>query len=75
MFVVFKLNYKDQNNLIMKNRNLLEGILLMALLLIVPELAFGQAPPPPGVPFDFGLSALIAATVGYGAMKMRKNKD
>lgn len=47
----------------------------MALLLIVPELAFGQAPPPPGVPFDFGLSALIAATVGYGAMKMRKNKD
>lgn len=59
----------------MKNQKLFKGLVLMALLLIFPTVVFGQAPPPPGVPFDFGISALIAATVGYGAMKMRKNKD
>jgi hypothetical protein len=35
----------------------------------------GGAPPPPGVPIDFGLSAAIAACVGYGYHKMRKGKD
>lgn len=59
----------------MNNQPVFKGIMLMSLLLIVPTVVFGQAPPPPGVPFDFGLSALIAATVGYGAIKMRKDKD
>ncbi len=36
---------------------------------------FAQGPPPPpGVPLDFGLSAFIAACVGYGIVKMKKNK-
>ncbi len=59
----------------MKNQQIFKGVMLMTLLLVVPTVVFGQAPPPPGVPFDFGISALIAATVGYGAMKMRKDKD
>jgi len=37
---------------------------------------FSQGPPPPpGVPLDFGLSAFIAACVGYGIVKMKKNKE
>lgn len=34
----------------------------------------GAPPPPPGVPLDFGLSAAIAACVGYSVHKMRKKK-
>ncbi|MCH2224205.1 MAG: hypothetical protein MK066_05495 [Crocinitomicaceae bacterium] len=49
----------------------------LLMLLISPVLAIAQAPPPPpGVPLDFGLSALIAGCVGYGVVKMRgDNKD
>lgn len=59
----------------MKNQEILKGMMLLLLLIVFPTIVFGQAPPPPGVPFDFGISALVAATVGYGAMKMRKGKD
>lgn len=34
---------------------------------------FAQAPPPPGVPLDFGISALVAACIGYGVVKMDKD--
>lgn len=49
--------------------------MLVALLFVLPTVVFGQAPPPPGVPIDFGISALVAATVGYGAYKLRKDKE
>ena len=44
---------------------------------ILERLLNAQAPPPPpGVPLDFGLSALIAGCVGYGVVKMReKNQE
>lgn len=46
-----------------------------ALLFILPSISYAQGPPPPpGVPLDFGLSALIAGCIGYGALKM-KNKS
>jgi hypothetical protein len=32
-------------------------------------------PPDPGVPVDGGLSILIAAGVGYGVNKLRKNSQ
>lgn len=49
--------------------------IVFALLLILPSISYAQGPPPPpGVPLDFGLSALIAGCIGYGAFKM-KNKS
>jgi len=54
------------------NFNLYILLLLISLGLSVDLLAQGP-PPPPGVPLDFGLSAFIAACVGYGIFKM-KNK-
>ena len=51
-------------------------LLLIAFFSVVIEL-FAQGPPPPpgqGVPLDFGISALIAACIGYGAIKLKKNK-
>ncbi|MDB4533961.1 hypothetical protein N9242_03745 [Vicingaceae bacterium] len=50
--------------------------LIISLLFIGIDL-FAQGPPPPpgqGVPLDFGISALIAACIGYGAVKLKKNK-
>ena len=37
--------------------------------------AFAQGPPPPpAVPLDFGITEFIALCVGYGVVKMKKNK-
>ena len=52
------------------NFNLYILLLLISLGLSVDLLAQGP-PPPPGVPLDFGLSAFIAACVGYGIFKMK----
>jgi hypothetical protein len=52
-------------------------ILTIASLMMSFE-AFSQGPPPPpapGVPLDFGISALIAACIGYGVVKFKKNKE
>lgn len=35
----------------------------------------GGAPPPPGVPIDFGLSAAVAACLGFGYHKMKQEKE
>jgi hypothetical protein len=50
---------------------------LLITLLFIGIDVFAQGPPPPpgqGVPLDFGISALIAACIGYGAVKLKKNK-
>jgi hypothetical protein len=49
------------------------GIAMTIALIFTSNLSYGQAPPPPGVPLDFGLSGLVALCVGYGAY--RKNKQ
>ena len=51
-------------------------ILLLLVLLIGPATELMAQPTPPGVPLDFGLSALIAACVGYGCYIVgAKKKD
>jgi hypothetical protein len=53
-------------------------LFISSVLLFFPlELLAQGPPPPPGVPLDFGLSALIAACVGYGVKRVydsKKNK-
>ena len=44
-------------------------IVSFLFILISNHNAFAQAPPPPGVPLDFGLSVVAAICVGYGAYK------
>ncbi len=59
----------------MKNKNSKISSLAFAfviVLIFMSDMAYGQAPPPPGVPLDFGLSAVIAACVGYGAYRTKK---
>jgi hypothetical protein len=46
------------------------GVLLFFLL----ELLAQGPPPPPGVPLDFGLSALISACVCYGVKRVYDSK-
>ena len=51
--------------------------LVLITLLFIGLDVFAQGPPPPpaqGVPLDFGISALIAACIGYGVVKFKKNK-
>ena len=57
-----------------KSRTISIAVAITVVLLFISNVSFGQAPPPPGVPLDFGLSGLIALCVGYGAYK-NKNKD
>ena len=59
----------------MKNKNLRISSIAFAfviVLIFMSDMAYGQAPPPPGVPLDFGLSGLIAACIGYGAYRANK---
>lgn len=44
---------------------------MIVVLMLVSNVSYGQAPPPPGVPLDFGLSGLIALCLGYGAYKYK----
>ena len=75
--------FKQSNPLkdtVMKNyskiRNNVNRIILTISSLMMSFEVFAQGPPPPpGVPLDFGISALIAACVGYGVVKMKKNKE
>lgn len=63
----------------MKNHFNIQFSLAVILFLISLGLSldvFAQGPPPPpGVPLDFGISAFIAACVGYGVIKMKENKE
>ena len=55
-------------------------VALFITALILPGLCFSQPPPPPPppqdteVPFDGGLSILLAAGVGYGVKKFRNSR-
>lgn len=55
--------------------------LLVAVMLVIPQLIFAQVGPggdPGDVPIDGGLSLLVAAGIGYGAKKVheaRKKKN
>jgi len=56
------------------NKNLQIKILIGCMVLLAnTALAGPPIPPDPGVPVDGGLSILIAAGVGYGVNKLRKN--
>ncbi len=53
--------------------------LILFAVLILPELAFGQVPPPPPdapnqTPIDGGLGILAAAGGAYALNKLRKRK-
>jgi len=48
------------------------ALTLVVVLMFTSHISYGQAPPPPGVPLDFGLSGLIAACIGYGAYRANK---
>ena len=50
---------------------------LIACMILLANTAFAgpPIPPDPGVPVDGGLSILIAAGVGYGVNKLRKNSQ
>ena len=51
-------------------------VLLVFALVMVTTVAFGQAPPPstnpPGAPLDGMVTALLAASVGYGFYKSKR---
>ena len=49
------------------------AISILVMLVLSPVALLAQAPPPPGVPLDFGLSGLVAACVSYGYYKLKKN--
>lgn len=62
------------------NKNFLK-IVLIAVFLIAVEFAFAQMPcpedappPPPGLPIDGGLLALLAIGFGYAVKKLRIKK-
>ena len=58
----------------MKNSNFkTPAISILAMLVLSPVALLAQAPPPPGVPLDFGLSGLVVACVSYGYYKLKKN--
>ena len=48
--------------------------LLIVGFILSPAALLAQAPPPPGVPIDFGISGLVAACVGYGYYKLGNKK-
>lgn len=74
------LEVNQQNYIVMKNyskikKNAHRIILIISSLVMSFEVFAQGPPPPPGVPLDFGISALIAACIGYGVVKMKKNKE
>jgi len=50
-------------------------IVFITFLVFVPDIFAQGPPPPPAVPFDFGISAFIVACVGYGAYKLKGKKE
>ena len=60
-----------------KDNNIQKTIILTILFSLVYSInTFAQsAPPPPGVPLDFGLTGLLIAGAGYGIKKMKDFKD
>jgi hypothetical protein len=71
---------KDMNTYLTHKLNIMKYIkkydksilfFITNVLLFFPlELLAQGPPPPPGVPLDFGLSALIAACLGYGVKRV-----
>ena len=59
----------------LKFNKLVRITLLMGCMVLLANTALAgpPIPPDPGVPVDGGLSILIAAGVGYGVNKLRKN--
>lgn len=63
------------------NKKIIKSFLFVVVLLTV-TIVFAQTPsapnrtppPPPGVPIDGGLFALIGVAVGYGLKKLRIKK-
>lgn len=55
-----------------KSKTISIAVAITVALLFTSNVSFGQAPPPPGVPLDFGLSGLVALCVGYGAYRNKK---
>ena len=55
----------------MKNMNHFATILVVILIIVSNQSVFAQAPPPPGVPVDFGLTGLIGSAIAYGVYKFR----
>ena len=53
-------------------------IILIFVVLMTTEFVFSQTPPanspPPGLPIDGGLFALLAVAFGYGINKLRRKK-
>ncbi|HIP27459.1 MAG TPA: hypothetical protein EYG80_07375 [Flavobacteriaceae bacterium] len=55
-------------------------IILIFVVLMTAEFMFSQTPPanrpspPPGLPIDGGLFALLTAAFGYGINKLRRKK-
>lgn len=59
----------------MKKKKLVFFAVLATAATFIPLDLLAQAPPPPGVPFDFGISAIAAICVGYGAYKAKKKDE
>jgi hypothetical protein len=53
---------------------LLSGDALGQMIHNMPEPQMSTPPPPPGLPIDFGISALIAAGLGLGIFHLQKKK-
>ena len=60
-------------------KQLIYVMAILIIILIVPQISFSQPPPPPPppvdteIPFDGGLSILLAAGVGYGVKRFRQS--
>lgn len=48
-------------------------VFAILMLVVGIQVALAQAPPPPGVPIDGGISAVVALCIGYGAYRKRNN--
>ena len=55
----------------MNKMNQLTAFVFLILIIVSNQSLFAQAPPPPGVPIDFGLSGLIGSAIAYGVYKFR----
>ena len=71
-FVSFRMSIK--NKIIMKAKFLrVTGVLVIIMLIAIPAMAQDNFPEPEDdIPIDGGITLLLAAGVGYGAKKARK---
>ncbi len=71
-FISFRMNIK--NKIIMKAKFLrVTGVLVIIMLIAIPAMAQDNFPEPEDdIPIDGGITLLLAAGVGYGAKKARK---